>query len=285
MISSLPFEPGSILHDYQYYSLFYGEPFLFGDYIYYFDGRDARITGYNRNGECITKSELNDLVDSLIHNYKVRSITLECPSLINRKFKRKCNWEIVDRPNINYDFEILIEKDKFDLKKIKRDVLRFNIEKFVVTKSTKHLSFHHLRLIETFVRQWENNVFYRSEFLSSIYYLSNRENSLIIDCYYEGKLVGFTIIGSVSKLGLMHYVITQNEINGVSDILYFTAISQLFEYGMSAVSLGFSLNKGLFFFKNKWCGSKHWRGSFELGLYLSSNAPRYMWATRLVKSL
>ena len=50
MIRRLSFEPTSCYHDFAYYSIFYGEPFQFENFLYYFDGWDLRVVGYDPDG-------------------------------------------------------------------------------------------------------------------------------------------------------------------------------------------------------------------------------------------
>ena len=79
MIRSLPFVPSSCYHDFKYYSIFYGEPFLFEDYLYYFDGWDLTVIGYDRYGNAIEENTFENLLTSVLDQWQVRSVTLETP--------------------------------------------------------------------------------------------------------------------------------------------------------------------------------------------------------------
>lgn len=285
MIQNLPFEPVSSFHDYQYYSVFYGEPFIFEDYIYYFDGRDARIIGYTKEGNPISKPHLKELFQYIISKYSARTISLECPKLIQAiGFKNKYHRELVSRPNAQCDFEILIRNEKYDTEILKKNTSRYLKKGFDIRSSSDCLTYEHLLLLEAYMKRWRKKSFYKSEFISSVYLLINRPTSKIINCYYNNELVGFTIISSIKKLGLFNNHITVNEVNGVSDMLYAAAIEDLQARNLNSISLGFSLNKGLFDFKQKWGGVLHWKGSYEILWYNTLKVPTYLWATRIVRN-
>lgn len=284
MIERLPFEPVSVFHDFELFSIFYGEAFLFEDYIYYFDGKDARIIGYNKSGEAIQVNHLKELMKHLKENYKAETISVECPSSIpqlnHSHYKKR---KILLRPNLTYDFEILIYNTHYNLEKLRKKNLRFDTDKFIIKSSPIHLTYEHLLMIEKFITRWEGTCFYKSEFISSIYYLTSRKTSKIINCFYKEKLVGFSIVSSVNQIGFLHNHITLNEVNGISDILYYEAIKQLLNEHVSIISLGFSLNKGLYNFKKKWGGTIHWKGGYEILWYKNKKVSQYLWATRIVR--
>lgn len=284
MIERLPFEPVSFFHDFDLFSIFYGEAFLFEDYIYYYDGKDARIIGYNKFGKAISSNKLKLLMTHLNENYHAETISLESPSsipqLTHSYYKQR---EILSRPNHKYDFEILIHKCQYNLEFVRKRNLRFGVDKFFINSSQIHLTYEHLILLEKFIARWSGICYYKSEFISSIYYLTNRQSNKIINCYHKNKLVGFSIISSMGKMGFLHYHITLNEINGISDLLYYEAIKQLLEENISTISLGFSLNKGLYDFKMKWGGVLHWKGSYEILWYKNKKISQHLWATRIVR--
>lgn len=285
MLMELPFKPHSLLHDYNLFSIFYGEAFLYNDVLYYYDGIDARITGYKIDGNPIDLDLVNEIINRLANQYNPQSISLESPStlggLVNCHYKKKY---ILSRPNSKYDYEIKVKIKNLDLCSLKKKNIRFARNKFIVEIGNIWLSHEHIILIKKYVKQWVGGVFYKAEFISSIYYLQSRKTSKIINCYFDNKLVGFCIVSSLSQLGIMHYLVTVNEVNGISDILYYETLKLFATYDIEAVSFGFSLNKGLYNFKLKWGGVIHWKGSYEILLCNSNRVSQYLWATQIART-
>ena len=286
MIQKSLIDPTSSYHDHEFYSVFFGEPFMFGDFIYYFDGKSARIIGYDKHGNAISESQLGELLKTINLRYKAGSVWLECPSplkhfRISGVYKRAT----VHRPIHNYDYEIIIQKEGYNYDILCKNKKKYSNKGLQIQVSQVSLTYKHMLMIERYLKRWRSKTFYKSEYVSSIFFLANRETSSLLSCYYENRLMGFSIISSVKKLGMLNIHVTLNEKSGISDLLYAEAIETLFKGSIDYISLGFSMNQGLFNFKNKWGGIKHWKGGYEILWYKNSRVPSYLWTTRVIRNL
>jgi hypothetical protein len=286
MIRRLPFTPTSCYHDHGYYSVFYGEPFLFGDFLYYFDGWDLRVVGYDRDGTCIPREAFHALAREAAERWRIRSITLEAPETVPLPKSLGFGTRIlVDRPDRRHDHEFMLDLPRSKTRAQRKAVRR---AKRLGTESavTRHrsLSHEHYRLIDRFIRDWDSNAFYKSEYIASIFCCLARPRAVLVDARSGGKLVGFTIAYPVRSLGVFRVLVTDLDVSGVSDSLHETTLEALSESGVDRVSLGFSLNAGLRRFKRKWGGRESWRGAYEIFWSRSSRFSSYLWATRAVRA-
>lgn len=285
MLRKLPFRATSCRHDFQYYSVYYGEPFLFEEYLYYFDGRDLYVTGYDTKGNAIERRALEAL---LIHcgDWGVRSVVLESPSLVSlgpefRSFTR----EIANRPNHDCEFEILLTGDLQLNKERNRSIRRSCRSGLTVRRRHANVMFssQHYLLIERFVRRFESPPYSMAEFVAALFYQLSRPKGLVMDCFLGHKLVGFAIGVVVQKLGIIHATITAGYPNGVSDLLYKATIEQLRKLGAEDVTFGFSFSRGLLRFKEKWGDKRTWRGGYEIHWNNGVQVPDNLWATRMAR--
>ncbi len=286
MIAQLPFQATSCYHDFRYYAVFYGEPFLFDEFIYYFDGRDLRVTGYDLQGHAIHTDALGAIVSAAEDYGPLRTITAECPRPVSlastRLFLRR---EILVYPSWKYDFEMILRHGVTESKSLRKSLRKARgIGLKATSQKTYDFTHHHYVLIDRFVRRFEPCAFFGAEFVGSIFHLLSRKRTLLVNCYDRDKIVGFTLATVLGKLGIIHMTINAGDQNGVSDLLYRHTIHKLRQQGADRISLGFSLNKGLFNFKRKWGAEPGWRGSYEI-LWCKEGArvPQSLWATRIAR--
>ncbi len=287
MIRRLPFQPTSCYHDFRYYSVFYGEAFLFDEFIYYFDGRDLRVTGYDLQGHSIRSAALADIIRAAENHARVRTVTAECPrpvSLARRglSFTR----EILAYPSPQYGYEMILNHGAAESKTVRKSVRRAQKNGLTtVSPITRDLTHQHYLLIDRFVRRFEPSPFFGAEFVASIYHLLSRKLTLFLNCYNGQRIVGFTLATVLRSLGISHMTISAGDESGVSDLLYHHMIRSLRQRGARRISFGFSLNKGLFNFKRKWGAEPTWAGGYEILWYRdgASRIPQSLWATRIAR--
>ena len=61
MIEDNKFQPTCYLHDYYYYSFFYGEPHTTDGVLWFYDGKDIRIVGYDERLKPIDKKTVESI--------------------------------------------------------------------------------------------------------------------------------------------------------------------------------------------------------------------------------
>jgi len=286
MIARLSFQPTSCYHDYKYYSVFYGEPFLYEEFIYYYDGRDLRVTGYDLQGKAISSDILAAIIRATNRIGEIRTITAESPSAVSlARTGLSLTREVMDYPSHKYDFEMILNQD-FEQCKSTRKSVRKAKNKGLTASSPKiaNFSYQHYALIDRFVRRFELCAFYGAEFIASIYHLLSRKRTILSNSYNREVLVGFTLATLIGDLGIIHMTINANDHNGISDILYDHTIRKLKQRGAARISLGFSVYRGLYNYKKKWGANPEWAGSYEILWYKENvRIPSFLWATRIVR--
>ena len=286
MIRKLPFAPISCYHDFRYYSVFYGEPFLFDEFIYYFDGKDLRVTGYDAHGHAIQADTLSAIIRATEKHGRVRTVTAECPEVVSlARSGISLKRQILGYPSRKYDFEMILNHrltTSRSLGKCLRKAEKRGLK--AATQMIPVLKHQHYLLVDRFVRRFEPCLFFGAEFLASIFHLLSRQGTLFVNCYSCDQIVGFALATSIGELGIIHMTVSAGGHNRVSDVLYNHAIEKLQERGVKRISLGFSLNKGLFNFKRKWGAEPYWRGSYEVLWYRDGvRVPQALWATRIAR--
>ena len=217
--------------------------------------------------------------------WRVRSITLESPSPI-RMNKRRQEFirEVLHYPNHEYDYEIVLRSDLRNSRELRKTIRRAHNSGLCVTiPKNPELSYQHFVLLEKYIHRWEPCPYFKAEFISSVFHLLGRQNSILTNCSRNGELLGFALACLLGTFGVLHMTITLNETSGISDLLYERTINTLRKQGAEVISLGFSLNKGLLQFKEKWGGERTWVGGYEIIWSANNTVPNYLWATRIAR--
>lgn len=284
-------QPGSYLHDFKFHSILYGEPFLFENILWYFDGKNARIVGYDLDLQPVTRDSFLRVANSIISNYNAQTITLESPDLVSggrdlSRFRR----HILYRPR-EYDYEVFVDRSEYvetarirsDIRKAENKGLVSNVHdgESIVPRC------EHVDILRDFVVSFAFSAYYQTEFITAVLSSLVDPSATVVEAYAGGKLRGYGLARRYNSFTVFNALLLRRASrNGVSDVIYRTLIHYFFEHGVDSISLGNCQSKGLYDYKVKW-GKPKLRGTYEI-IWVSKRRkriPLYLWLTNITRKL
>lgn len=290
MIHDSSFEIRCGLHDYAFHSIFHGEPFLTGDVLWFFDGQNLRVIGYDRHLTPITREAFIETIREARDRFAVRTIRLESPRMVSiRRDCRRYSREIISRPK-PYEFEVFVSGSSFRetsrLRNEVRQARNAGLRCEVIDGECRSLHLRHWRLLKAHIQSFQRQPYFEAELLSAVVYLLADPATAIFEVSKDEDFKGFALARRSGAFANFHFLAIAPEMNGVSDLIYDSLIRHFLERGVHTISLGSTPTKGLFEYKRKWGIDFMLPGTYEIGWVDEAQRqvePRHFWMSQFLK--
>lgn len=249
-------------HDYFFWSGLLGEPFLYQDILYYFDGETVSIAGFPINARLDRLSVLDRLRNVVLTWLEVPSVcffnyfgpwSLDLDTIVKDKFSVMFSLE----PRM-YNVDMFIElshSEALKTRNARESIRKANCRGLTVQKVQRSfLRYEHIDLIRILASR-------SSVWLSDVSYLTNIVQVLRdrVTTFFEveinQRLVGFGVAHEFfEQRPFLVLSCFDNTCKGVSDAIYAAVISHYKERGAKWLGLGYSVDEGLYKYKMKWGG-------------------------------
>ena len=242
----------------------YGEPFLFRDILCYFDGETLTIVGYPFNKEypeIDLAEEIHDLLSTWETNPSVKIINYF--GIGNYDFRKSIgkHFESVyflepDADNVDVFIDL---SDPLLLKTsaAKESIRAVKHRGILVLKSKRnYLTHHHISLIrQTALR--EDFYFSDAALLTNINSILHDNHLIFFEAEFEKRLIGFIVVHEFfEKKPFAVIGCYEKSFPNIADAIYVSIIRHFLDTGSEWVGFGYSIDKGLLYFKTKWGGAR-----------------------------
>lgn len=290
MIDDSAFVARCGLHDHAFYSIFHGEPFLTNDILWFFDGQNLRIVGYDALLRPISRRALLAAMEDARRRFRVRAIRLESPRVISiQRDYGHLTREIISRPK-PYDFEVFVSRKTYrETGRIRADVRKATnagLRCEVTDNQCRSLQLPHWRLLKAHIRSFDRAPFFEAELLSAIVFLFADPATVILEVFQDSELKGFGLARRSGPCANFHFLARAPACNGVSDIMYRALIRHYLDAGVETISLGGCPSKGLLDYKSKWAADFMLPGTYEIGWTDGAERrlePNHLWMSQFLK--
>lgn len=278
-------------HNFTYYSLISGEPFLKNAFLYYFDGRKLSINTFFLEGRpFINISAIRDTIYEIIDLFQPEAIGFWGPYRDEELFRVPKDWiryHLAEPTEFQRDLVLLLPTFKQEkVHELRRSLILASKNGIEVRKSaSRQFTAKHITLIENLGTRHNPDIFDRIFYsvLSSWFTISD---GVMFEVWQSNQLLGFGILDfSLLHLPIFLASFSQRAPRGIMDVLYNALINHCIEKGYQKLSLGHCYREGLYRYKMKWGQSIVQDGSWESLLVSpgsSINPERYSWLSRIL---
>lgn len=279
------------LHDYGYYSFFFGEPFCEDGVLFFFDGSELRIIGYDQSLMPITKDAIKKVIRYALEKFNIRYITIEISRSDTVKKIPGFYLENTVKPH-KADCELFVNLSSYSPNGKQRNDVGRAIRKALSCRkligSNLPTSLVHWELVRKHINSFEPNTYYRAEFIMGYQYLMLDTDTVLFEVYKNSKLMGFSLARKMDQLAISHMVVISECHSGVSDLLY----SEMIKHFQSnntckLLSLGTCPSVGLYNYKMKWSNMDPLPATtlYTWHHKKKGRIANYLWKTRLIHSI
>jgi hypothetical protein len=257
-------------HNYAYYSLISGEPFLYDNSLfYYFDGKKLSIhlieldKGHSRK-------DLKTIVFELYSQYDPEIIVVWGPDPLER-VPHPPGWSCrVLAESGPYTRDMSLHLDSFDPQKVPNLseahlYARTNGIEIRAVPQTQ-MTAEHILLLRRMVNRNKPDIFDRIFYATMASWIPY-SNHILFDVLLNEKLMGFVVLDlTIRTLPMMIIGAYEHRPAVFSDLLYDAVIRHCCEKGYDRLVFGHSYGKGLFEYKQKWGECEVQPGVWEIML-------------------
>jgi hypothetical protein len=276
-------------HNYSYYSLLLGEPFVSEGLLYYFDGRVLSLnTFFLRRAD---PGNARALVMALFEDLQPEAVSIWGPVPDTLVFSVPAGWHryVIAEPN-PHQRDIILSLSTFDpgrVPHLKRSAAHARSEGIEVRiSSERQVTWQHLRLIQDWVQDPRVDAFDRLLYSLIPSRLIARPATLV-ETWSAGSLLGFAVLDFIGE-GFPVYLagFRQRGSAGIGDLLVNELALHCQSAGFRRLSLGHSYTRGLLEFKMKWGECEMMETFWEVLLIRSHSSLRtslFHWLPRSIE--
>lgn len=251
--------------DFFFYSSLYGEPFLYKNFIFFFDGECLSISGYPLNKSLSHENqitELNELITRCLVEYRdslkiINHIGVLRYSLFTHlqdQFE-----EIYSLPPDKKNVDIFIDLSDSRLLKTsnaKEAIRKYRKNGIQVTRTKYNtLNHRHLSLLRKLILR-EDICIGTTIILLNVITIIHSDKVRFFEAHFENEFVGFAVVHDFyPKSPFLIAICPGDSVPNVSDALYLSIINYYLDNGAKRVGVGYSINDGLLYYKTKWGGA------------------------------
>jgi hypothetical protein len=249
-------------HDYYFWSHLLGEPFLYDDILYYFDGKTLSIIGFPFDKEfsigIVTrkiaegikwwsnKAELFYICYLGPSNIKLGNILGK--TFYRYYFQEPSRYNVDVFLNLRHPQLLKTRNAKESISKVKRHGYATKI------RHREFLTYQHINLLRQLILDHPMFMDDLSALITSVSLVNNKFTTFF-ELEIDGNLVGFIMAHEFYEhKPFMQAACFDHTVKGSSDALYSTVIKYYIDKGASWLGLGYSGDEGLYNYKTKWGG-------------------------------
>lgn len=241
-----------------------GEPFLFGNYLFYKMKNNLFFIGYPLNGP-FKEKVMKEALDAAF-----KSVKPEHAAFISPKISKLTHDSYHKMESDSY-YKLNLSSLNIN-QKLRNMINRASRELYIEKK--QGISDEHIRLISEFLSSHKVDQAMRFIFENIPKYIISTPTAWVFSARdKEGRLAAFDIAEFGAKdcaFYMFNFMSRQCYVPGASDILLYEVIKAVREQGKPFINLGLGVNEGVRFFKKKWGGASFL--DYELYRYQPSNA-------------
>lgn len=277
-------------HNYLYYGLISGEPFLLNDSLfYYFDGRKLSIHLIELDPG-LSRDDLHDILYRLKADFQPEAVVIWGPDPMET-VQAPRGWERhVLAESGPYRRDMALALDSYDPGKVPNleDSRSYAVKNGVEMTAQKRQQFtaEHILLLEDMIRRSHPDIFDRVFYTVGAAWLLDSE-SIVFEAREDGRLMGYVILDlSIATLPMMMIGCYKRKPPVFSDLLYDAVIRYCVGKGHGKLVFGHSYTEGQYRYKRKWGRCVVQPGVWEVMLSGSASrvGPRnYPWLARVLR--
>ena len=247
-------------HDYYFWSLILGEPFLYQDILCYYDGITLSVIGLPLNSkitEVDALRKISEVVETWIQNKDIKFISyfgpwyLTLDNVLDKSFQLFYSQD--PKPyNVDVFLDLKSPKTlktrnaKESIRKVRRQGLKVNI------RDRAFLTYEHINLIRQLIIKHSISLDEIS-CLTTIGTFLRNGHTLFFEVEICNQLAGFAVVHEYfENRPFLLFVCLDRNYKYVSDALYSAIIEFYLAKGAHWISFGYSGDKGLYEYKAKW---------------------------------
>jgi phosphatidylglycerol lysyltransferase-like protein len=249
-------------HDWSYYSIFLGEPFLLSGCLSYYDGSILYLCAYRVRDplDTISSSEIAELVTDFTQRHHIETVVIwgnfdwipqvqtTDGAVLSMTVKREADPTVFDTCVDVQEFEYARHrKARLALNAVRRSGLT------VRTVQREHLTAAHLKLIYGWLEIHAVSTVHLN-FVTAVVAEIRDPRASIIEAHQGNDLLGFALLSQPTKhfAILLQVFSDRSGTSRVGDAIYAHIIDEVRARGVSHLSLGYSATDSLLTFKRKW---------------------------------
>ena len=243
-------------HNYVYYSLVSGEPFLLQESMfYYFDGKKLSLHLIElQHGKC--RKDLESIMFTLRTRFDPEIIVIWGPDPMER-VPHPDDWTCkILAESGPYSRDMSLNLKSFNPKNIQNlkeanDYARLNGIEIQIDRNPQ-MTAEHILLLRRMIHRNKPDIFDRIFYAAMGSWLPY-SNHILFDARLNDKLMGFVVLDlTLSTLPMMIIGAYEHRPPVFSDLLYDAVIRYCRDRGFEKLVFGHSYGKGLFEYKRKW---------------------------------
>ncbi len=251
--------------DFFFYSSLYGEPFLYKNFIFFFDGECLSISGYPLDKSLSHENqiiELNELITQCLVMYpgsiKIINYTgiLRYSLLTHLQDQFEEIYSLLpDKKNVDI-FINLSDSQLLKTSNAKEAIRKYKKNGIHVTRTKYNtLNHSHLSLLRKLILR-EDICIGTTIILLNVITIIHSDKVHFFEAHFENKFVGFAIVHDYyPQSPFLVAICSSDSIPNVSDALYLSIINYYLDNGAKRIGVGYSINDGLLYYKTKWGGA------------------------------
>ncbi len=277
-------------HNYAYYSLILGEPFIRDNFLFFFDGKMLSINTYFLEpGPALNLAKLKNTIREIAEAFKPEGICIWGPRRDEDLISPPNGWTrfcLADPHEFNRDLALILPTFRPHtvphLEQALHSARRNGIS--IVNRAAGPFSVGHISLLEEAVARNNPDLFTRVFYSILPTWLITSESGLVFEAWQGSQLLGYVILDLVLP-NLPIYLAGFSSTSSIMDVLFNAMIGYCTENGHEKLVLGHSHQGETYRYKMKWgqyiTQDAFWRFAFFCPR-ASISSKNYTWDSRVL---